>query len=260
MMLIFPVQWLLDQLWESRHTQVWPSTATPWIGRRLVEVRFSHGSRSAAMRLLEDICYNLRRVWGALDPTTLQMDTLRSELYTAAGQHADAMRVHEDILQEIVSDSSPAAGDLSVDSAAQTTRLHLDLLKRAHQRLGGWNRDPALYDDLDSALRDQFRDEKICTDVLPMRKWSAKPPPGSSSSSSSSAHAAAGGGSNGDGGGLGVFVAPRRWEFLEVKEVRPHLNYLRKVSGSQRWESGSRAGREMKRCGSSGLFPYVETR
>jgi hypothetical protein len=55
------------------------------------------GNRHAALHLAEDICYNLRRVWGPLDKTTLEMSSLLAEMYTAAGQHAKAMAVHEEV-------------------------------------------------------------------------------------------------------------------------------------------------------------------
>lgn len=145
------------------------------------------------------------------------------------------MRVHEEILQQIVGDEN---GDVTVEAASQTARIHLDLLKRAHQRLGGWDKNASVYEDLYDNLVDQFRDEKIWTEVQPIKKWPSK---------ATSAN-----------DGVGVFKQPHNWEFLEPKHgAKPHQNYLRRVSGLQRWDSGYKTGGGSKRI-KSGLFPFVE--
>jgi hypothetical protein len=59
------------------------------------------GNRHAALHLAEDICYNLRRVWGPLDKTALEMSSLLAEMYTAAGQYAKAMAVHEEVSTQL---------------------------------------------------------------------------------------------------------------------------------------------------------------
>jgi hypothetical protein len=95
-------QWILHDLWTSRYTQSsWPPSTIVTIGRKLIECRFSMGDRHAALHLAEDICYNLRRVWGPLDKTTLEMSSLLAEMYTAVGQHAKAMAVHEEVSKPI---------------------------------------------------------------------------------------------------------------------------------------------------------------
>lgn len=250
------VQWLLSQLWDSRHSQSWSSPSTQarssahshtwssptviWIGQRLVEVRFTHVSRDKAIHLLEDICYNLRRVWGLLDKTTLQVDTLRSELYTAIGSHAKAMRVHEEILQQITEDDSDVG---SVDDRSDLARIHLDLLRRAHQRLGGWEKDASVYIDLYNELAGMFRDEKSWADVQPIKKWPSK-------------------GSANDG--YGLYKKPTNWEFLDLdmskKEQQVHHhNWLKRHNGlPQRWDSGVKDRKGTTRVG-SGLYTYVES-
>ncbi|MCJ1467798.1 hypothetical protein MMC07_006423 [Pseudocyphellaria aurata] len=251
------LEWLLSQLWDSRHSQSWSSPftqarssthshtwSTPaviWIGQRLVEVRFTHVSRDRAIRLLEDICYNLRRVWGLLDKTTLQVDTLRSELYTAVGSHAKAMRVHEEILQQITEDDSDSG---SVDDRSDLARIHLDLLRRTHQRLGGWEKDVNVYIDLYDELAAMFRDEKAWAEVQPIKKWPSK-------------------GSANDG--YGVYKKPTNWEFLDLdmskkeQQVQHQIWLKRNMGLPQRWDSGLKDRKGTTRVG-SGLYTFVDSR
>jgi len=65
-------QWLLDLLWSSREVQKeWKTDTIIAIGHRFVQARYlNKDHRSRAIRLCEDISYNLRRVWGSLDPKT----------------------------------------------------------------------------------------------------------------------------------------------------------------------------------------------
>ena len=105
------LEWILTDLWNSRHQQQgagvqdkWQANTTVTIGRRLVECRYMMNESASALHLLEDICYNLRRVWGPLDRTTLSMEELRAAMYTSLGQHGRAMGVHEEILSVLVSD------------------------------------------------------------------------------------------------------------------------------------------------------------
>ena len=149
--------------------------------------------------------------------------------------------MHEEILQQIVSDEN---GDVTVEAASHTARLHLDLLKRAHQRLGGWDKNVSAYEDLYDELHEQFRDEKIWAEVQPLKKWPAKTT------------------ANDD---FGVFKQPQSWEFLEPKtdaksQHQNHLNYLRRIGGLQRWDSGykSTGAIGLKRGTTTGLFPFAE--
>jgi hypothetical protein len=140
------LQWILTRLWNPLHTQPECSSAVIIsIGRRLVETQFTRGHQPEAIRLCENMCYNVRRVWGALDHTTLQMHNLLSAFYTTVGNYRRAMLVHEDLLRDTVSDKGE---ELSAHEAAQIAVQQLELLKRAHQHLGSWDKDPQNYIDL----------------------------------------------------------------------------------------------------------------
>lgn len=58
--------------------------------------------RSEAIRHCEDICYNMRRTWGALDPKTLEMSELLYQLYTNMGHHHEAQGLQKTILPLVV--------------------------------------------------------------------------------------------------------------------------------------------------------------
>ena len=158
-----PRQYLLTLLWDSRSTQdKWSSSNIIWIGRRLVEVRFTHSKQSSAIALLEDIVYNLRRVWGPLDRSTLEMSTLLSSLYTASSRPQDAMAVHEQCLRDLIINDDldePLPKD-----AAKIATAHAELLKRAYQRNGGWRsgKEAGEYVELNRDLERKFgKDESF---------------------------------------------------------------------------------------------------
>ena len=84
---------------------------------------------------------------------------------------------------------------------------------------------------------DTFHDEKSFAGFLPIGKWS--------SNSKASAN-----------DGFGAFKAPSKWELIVPEGgVREHLNNLRRISGSRRWESGAK-GRGVQRV-ASGLHTFV---
>lgn len=58
------------------------------LGRRLVEVRFSHGHVDSAIDLAEDILYNLRRVYGRTHHSVVDMSNLLSSMHKATGNEA----------------------------------------------------------------------------------------------------------------------------------------------------------------------------
>ncbi|KAF9884696.1 hypothetical protein FE257_001325 [Aspergillus nanangensis] len=211
------LEFLLTDLWTSRIVQkTWSSDTIVTIGRRLVEARFSCGKTEQAIRLCSDICYNLRRVWGSFDRMTLELTTLLSELYTASGNYRAAMTVHERILRQLVTDGD-ISDTLSVSEAATIASKHTEFLKRAHQRLGGWDKEEHLYKRLVEGLNERFAGEKAwagTTEVLQVEEWA-----------------------KGEADELGTWRAPGAYGFLlvggggkEGQEVkRPaHQNQLRK--------------------------------
>ncbi|GCB24073.1 hypothetical protein AAWM_06958 [Aspergillus awamori] len=177
--------WLLTILWDSREAhRNWPSY-TLSLGHRLIIARFQIGKYKDAIRLAEDITYNCRRVHGPRHPSTLEMSTLLTQLYTkVATSHQNhkelanryykkCAQVHEGILRAF---SDPYYADyednleasLSIDGSmygdvqdstadtvpeAQRVRQHLQLFKLAVERLGDW---PGDYQDYVRMNRDVF--------------------------------------------------------------------------------------------------------
>jgi len=202
------LEYILTILWNARATQPsWPSTAVVSLGHRLVDVQFTRGHHATAIHLCEDMCYNLRRVWGALDATTLDMHTLLSEFFTSSGQFRKAMQVHEDVLRDTVSDKGE---ELKQSEAATIAVTHLELLKRAYQRLGKWDKDPQVYIDLYQQLAHVFGSEESWkkAQIQSLDKWSSK-----------------------GADDLGVWKRPASFEWMEDKSQRKHFNFLRKSLG-----------------------------
>ncbi|RYP76267.1 hypothetical protein DL771_001886 [Monosporascus sp. 5C6A] len=82
------LQWLLTKLWNSRERQMsWPPEVMLRLGQRLVQARFSNGDYATAIKLADDLVYNMRRVHGPRHEQTLEMYALLASLYTSAGQY-----------------------------------------------------------------------------------------------------------------------------------------------------------------------------
>ncbi|KAJ9664804.1 hypothetical protein H2201_005025 [Coniosporium apollinis] len=228
------LEMILTDLWSSRHSQTsWSSTTIVWIGRRLVEVRFASGRHDAALHLCEDVCYNLKRVWGAFDNTTLEMHRLLAELYTAAGAYRKAMAIHEDILRQTLV-AIDEDGVLAPEGGAKIASTHMDLLKRAYLRNGGWDKDPASYRELYGQLKGAYAAEQAwaanSTAAQGIEKWSTKDKKD----------------------GLGMWQQPASFEFASTRDNK-HENNLRRTSGLSWAEgsggrngSGSLAGKQIK--------------
>ncbi|ORY54739.1 uncharacterized protein BCR38DRAFT_529142 [Pseudomassariella vexata] len=132
------LQWLLSRLWSSREgltaaSSCWSPEVMLALGRRLVQAHFAAGNRMAAIRLAEDLLYNVRRVHGARDQQTLGIYTLLGSLYTSMAayhlkqqkQEGDgkrgaelaqmyfrkAIRVHEDVLKLLVDAENEGSDD-----------------------------------------------------------------------------------------------------------------------------------------------------
>ncbi|KAK7749096.1 hypothetical protein SLS62_008491 [Diatrype stigma] len=104
------LQWLLVKLWDSRERQTaWAPEVMLKLGQRLVQARFANGEHGAAIKLAEDLVYNVRRVHGPRHQHTLEMYALLASLYTSAGQHYHA--------QAAAVAATPAAGGSSSTEA-----------------------------------------------------------------------------------------------------------------------------------------------
>jgi hypothetical protein len=200
------LEWLLNDLWTSREVQRfsrkvqknWSNTTIIAVGKRLVQTLFLAGQRSKAIRLCEDICYNLRRVGGALDPKTLDMYDLLSQLYNTVGHYREALALHEDILRLVVEGDDD--DDRTVDTVEpDVARHHLEELKRAHQRYGGWEKSVAVYRDIVTRLlaMKAYEGHSEFKGATGIDKWNVKEDPGDK----------------------GKFRAPEHWEFLDAGNI-----------------------------------------
>lgn len=121
------LEWLLTTLWSTREAhREWSPQTLHNLGRQLVCARYLAGHPIKALRLCEDITYNLRRTHGATHQTTRDMNVLLAQLYTSCGnyyiQHGTkdksnvdlanqyfvkALAVHEEMLRLVVSTDDP---------------------------------------------------------------------------------------------------------------------------------------------------------
>ena len=192
-------QWLLNLLWSSREVQkTWSSSTIISIGRRYVQATYANKDhRSRAIRLCEDICYNLRRVWGSLYPETLEMSELLSQLYTSTGHYREAMAVHENILRLVVEGDD--GDDNTVDTMdSKRVKMHVEWLKQCYLRLQGWDKSPHTYENLVHAIlhMEEYRHKPEWKGVRGTEHWDKKEPASDS---------------------IGRFVAPKEWEFEDPK-------------------------------------------
>jgi tetratricopeptide (TPR) repeat protein len=162
--------------------RTWSSTTVLSIGRSLVHAHYAAGHLTKAIELCDTICYNLRRSHGWLDADTVAMSKLLAELYTATHRHREAMAVHEEILREIDEDGDNEKAGLYANGL-------LELLKRAYQRLGGWDKNEKTYRELFAQLK------RFGLSVQPIEHWSPK---GADS--------------------MGVYVTPKEWKLEVGKE------------------------------------------
>ncbi|KAF1964590.1 hypothetical protein BU23DRAFT_492067 [Bimuria novae-zelandiae CBS 107.79] len=222
------LEWLLNTLWNTRDAQRnWPAPVLVSLGRRLVSARYLAGNPIKAIRLCEDIAYNMRRAHGPRAPVTLETYDLLAQLYTSTGlsyqskaatektgplatEHfKKALNVHEDILRLLVQDDVDEDSDdddttatllaehrgtsvngsvdgrfASAESLDQSTApsvdkpalalRHLQLLKLAFQRLGGWAKPYKEYERLNASLFREFEGEEAWKGAQGVETWSAK--------------------------------------------------------------------------------------
>lgn len=171
---------LLTKLWASREVQKgWSREEVIGVGRALVRAYAGAGKQTEAVRLCENICYNLRRVKGLLHKLTLDMYCLLAEVYGAAGRWREAMGVHEDLIRVAIQEDEDFDEDGEPDyklERAQAVELvvqQLQLLRLAHARLGGWDKSERAYHDLYAMAAKKFGDE-VTGKVSPVEKWAGK--------------------------------------------------------------------------------------
>ncbi|EME41438.1 hypothetical protein DOTSEDRAFT_46432 [Dothistroma septosporum NZE10] len=110
---------LLNELWTTREAQkTWAPDVLLLLGRRLISARYLAGRQIKALRLCEDIAYNLRRVNGIKHPATLETYDLLAQLYTSIGQNYQ---------KETASDK--AAAGLAAEHFKKAIFVHEDILR-----------------------------------------------------------------------------------------------------------------------------------
>ncbi|KAL8767855.1 MAG: hypothetical protein Q9209_005747 [Squamulea sp. 1 TL-2023] len=113
--------------------------------------------RSEAIRLCEDICYNMRWMWGSLDPKALEMSDLLSQLYTNMGHTREAQGVHENILRLVVEGDD--GDDRTPDTMdSKTTQIYEDLIHDLKQM-------------------PEYKSQPEWKDVRPVNDWNVKEAP-----------------------------------------------------------------------------------
>lgn len=141
------------------------------------------------------------------------MSELLSQLYTSMGHYREAMGVHENILRLVVEGDD---GDDSTFDTMDSERVkhHVDLLKQCYLRLHGWDKSPAVYEDLVHAIlgMEEHRNKPEWQGVQGAEHWDYKKEAASES--------------------VGKFFVPQDWEFEDRAKIakRPGLDMKRATS------------------------------
>lgn len=138
---------ILQYLWDTRMSRNWSGAATVATGRRLCEVKFAAGHQSAAMSLIESICYNLRDVYGSLHHLTVDCETLRASFHNTCGNYRAARDIHVHLLEQIGNMDSDAISGR--DDLAELVTDQAKRLKWAHHshqsKAGEDDKDESFY-------------------------------------------------------------------------------------------------------------------
>lgn len=119
------LSWLLNTLWTSREGQSsWPSDTVIDLGFRLVQAEFSAGNYRKAIRLCEDLVYNIKRVHGLKNPRLYSNWDLLAQLYTGYANHLLSEAAKQDPATKKVSEQNAL---LNLRKAAD---IHLTALKQ----------------------------------------------------------------------------------------------------------------------------------
>ncbi|KAL6702907.1 hypothetical protein ACN47E_000808 [Coniothyrium glycines] len=113
------LEWLLTTLWQTRDAQrSWPASVLLNLGRRLICARYLAGHPVKAIRLAEDIAYNMRRAHGPRAPVTLETYELLAQLYTSTAQSYQAQAA-----------KGEKTGTLAADYFKKAIGVHEDVLR-----------------------------------------------------------------------------------------------------------------------------------
>ncbi|KAF1945315.1 NACHT domain-containing protein [Clathrospora elynae] len=135
------LEWLLTKLWQTRDAQrSWPSSVLLNLGRRLICARYLAGRPVKAIRLAEDIAYNMRRAHGPRAPVTIETYELLAQLYTSTGHSYQAQAA-----------KGEKTGGLAQDYFKKAVGVHEDILRVITSEQGAGDEDDD--DDLDTAAQ-----------------------------------------------------------------------------------------------------------
>jgi hypothetical protein len=147
------------------------------------------------------------------------MSNLLSQIYTAAGHHREAMRLHEDILRLVVEGDD--GDDKTPDTlTAKAVKHHLLLLQTAYQRLGGWDKDASTYKKLVDQLltMPEYKSNPLFKGFHSTDKWNVKDKPDATNE----------------------FTKPVDWEFLDPATLTDRGEVVKHLISSKNQRSGFR--------------------
>lgn len=139
---------ILQYLWDTRMSRDWNGAATVATGRRLCEVKFAAGHHTAALVLLESICYNLRDVYGALHHLTVECETLRASFHNTCGNHKAARDIHVYLLEQISKTDKKNGSMHDHDHLNGVIMDQAQRLRWAYQQNGDDDKEEAFYQSL----------------------------------------------------------------------------------------------------------------
>jgi hypothetical protein len=141
------------------------------------------------------------------------MSDLLSQIYTEAGHHREAMRLHEEILRLAVEGDD--GDDRTLDTMTpKMAKHHLSLLKAAYQRLGGWDKHPTTYKKLVDQLlhMPEYKSDPLFKGVHSTDKWNPKDKPDT----------------------VSEFTKPVDWEFVDPESLTDKGEVVKHVSKHHR--------------------------
>ena len=153
----------------------WSPSTIVSLAKVLIQTQFLLGNQTSAISLGEAICYNLRQVYGALDPKALEISDLLSRAYIAAGHYNEAMRLHEEILRLIV-DGDDYEDDTTDTVSPARAFEEVNMLKTCYLLLGGWDKNTEIYKKLVDSIVSMavFKNTSMFKKFKTFDTWSLK--------------------------------------------------------------------------------------
>ncbi|KAK6352058.1 hypothetical protein TWF718_005207 [Orbilia javanica] len=166
------VQWLWDQRCENDDT--WTPDLVTAIGRRLCDTYMALNRKGEALKLCERIHYNYKRVFGELNPQTLQFADLLAQLYTSTLHYDKAMILCEKVLQALAN-STDKPSELKKGQEVDIIFRQLNILKYSRSMKGSWQNSEESYISLVSQLHVLYMQKHSRWDeIADFKFWSAK--------------------------------------------------------------------------------------